>query len=192
MHRVVIITEWSAKTFVSGLICLLALSVFVACSVVEQEKLGDEGMTLQGKILISFANERLALRYRFVGKPGDGILYVRSVAGVVQNQFRIEKDQLFILDPKSRKLIRYSDRMMKRDFGISLPLEGMTFWVAGQPISNQEYRVVLVGVEGSLVSFEQFGWNISYDGFITRGDEKLPKRIKAFSGDIEVILTIDG
>lgn len=191
MHRTVIITEWSRKTFFSRLICLLALSIFVACSNIELIKPTNEGMVLSGKLFISFADERWALRYRFVGTSGDGILYFRSLGGLVQNQVRIEQDQLFIYDPKSKGMTRYSNRMMERDFGVSLPLEAMTFWVVGKPIPKQKYQATVIDTEGALVSFEQSGWTIFYDRFIASEDKNIPKKIKASSGHIEVILTID-
>ncbi len=185
------ITEWSRKAFFSGLICLLAPSIFVACSNIELIKPTNEGMVLSGKLFISFPGERWALRYRFVGTSGDGIIYFRSLGGLVQNQVRIEQDQLFIYDPKSSGMTRYSNRMMERDFGVSLPLEAMTFWVVGKPVPKQKCEAAVIDTEGVLVSFEQSGWSIFYDRFITSEDKNIPKKIKASSGNIEVILTID-
>jgi outer membrane biogenesis lipoprotein LolB len=81
--------------------------------------------------------------------------------------------------------------MMERDFGVSLPLEVMTFWIIGKPSPKQKYDDVVKDSEGALVSFEQSGWNIFYDEFITRKDKNIPKKINASSGNIEVVLTID-
>jgi len=191
MQRTVMITEWSRKAFFSRLTCLLAASIFVACSNIELVKPTDEEMILSGKLFISFADERWALRYKFVGTSGDSVLYFRSLGGLIQHQVRIEQDQLFIYDPKNKGLTRYSNWMMKRDFGVSLPLEIMTFWIIGKPSPKQKYDEVVKDSEGALVSFEQSGWNIFYDEFITRKDKNIPKKINASSGNIEVVLTID-
>ena len=190
MYRPLIITEWSLKAFLSGLICLLTLGFFVGCSSIQQINVTDEEMILRGKLSISLADQRLVMRYRFVGLPGKGTLYSRSLGGLVQNQLKIDKDQLLIYDSKSKQLIGYTSRMMERDFGISLPLEAMTFWISGKPNPKQAYRVI-AEKQGSLVTFEQSGWTIFYENFSAVKDQNIPKKIKAVSEEIEVILTVD-
>ena len=179
------------KAFFSGLICLLTLGLFVACSSIQQINVIDEKMTLRGKLSISFADQHLVIRYRFVGSPGKGTLYSRSLGGLVQNQVKIDQDQLFIYDSKSKQMIGYTSRMMERDFGVSLPLEAMTFWISGKPHPTQAYQAIIADNQDSLVTFEQSGWTISYERFMAGKDQNIPKRIKAMSGEIEVILTVD-
>ena len=191
MYRPLIITEWSVKAFFSGLICLLTPGLFVACSSIQQMNLIEDEMVLRGKLSISFANQRLVMRYRFVGLPGNGTLYSRSLGGLVQNQVRIDQDRLFIYDTKSKQMIGYTIGMMERDFGVSLPFEAMTFWISGKPDPKHAYEVVIADNQGSLITFEQSGWTIFYESFAAGKDQNIPKRIKAKSGEIEVILTID-
>ena len=179
------------KAFFSGLICLLTLGFFVGCSSIQQINVTDEEMILRGKLSISFADQRLVMRYRFVGLPGKGTLYSRSLGGLVQNQLKIDQDQLFIYDSKSKQMIGYTSRMMERDFGVSLPLEAMTFWISGKPHPTQAHRAIIADNQDSLVTFEQSGWTISYESFMAGKDQNIPKRIKAMSGEIEVILTVD-
>ena len=148
-------------------------------------------MILRGKLSISFSDQRLVMRYRFVGSPGKGSLYSRSLGGLVQNQLKIDQDQLFIYDSKSKQMIGYTSRMMERDFGVSLPLEAMTFWISGKPNPKQAYLPIIADNQDSFVAFEQSGWTIFYESFIAGKDQNIPRRIKATSGEVEVILTID-
>ena len=185
------ITERSGKALFSTLLCFWTTMFFVSCSVVKRADVPENGLLLSGKIFIEFNGESLSLRYNFSGVPGDGFLNVRSAVGLSQALIQIKGSDLFINDPKTKKMIRYSDQMIQREFGFFMPFEAMTFWIRGKPEPREEYRIISSNSEGALVSFEQFGWRVFVDYSFESQKENSPKKVKALFGENKVTVTVD-
>ena len=164
---------------------------FVSCSAVKRTDVPENGLLLRGKIFIEFKGESLSLRYNFAGVPGDGFLNVRSAVGLSQTLIQIKGSDLFINDPKTKKMSRYSDQMIQREFGFFMPFEAMTYWIIGKPEPREETRMISSNSEGDLVSFEQFGWRVFIDYLFDNQKQNSPKRVKASFGDNKVIVTVD-
>ena len=164
---------------------------FVSCSVVKRTDVPENGLLLSGKIFIVFEGKSLSLRYSFAGLPGDGLLNIRSAVGLSQTLIQIKGSDLFINDPKTKKMIRYSDQMIQREFGFFMPFEAMTYWIRGKPEPKEEYRIISSNNEGALVSFEQFGWKVFIDYSFDNQKQNSPKRVKASFGENKVIVTVD-
>ena len=191
MHRDLMITERRAKTFFSTLLCLWTTMFFVSCSVVKRIDIPENGLLLSGKIFIVFEGESLSLRYSFAGVPGDGLLNIRSAVGLSQTLIQIKGRDLLINDPKTKKMSRYSNQMIQREFGFFMPFEAMTYWIRGKPEPREETRMISSNSEGDLVSFEQFGWRVFIDYLLDNQEQNSPKRVKASFGENEVIVTVD-
>ena len=185
------ITERSGKALFSTLLCFCTTMFFVSCSAVKRTDVPENGLLLSGKIFIEFKGESLSLRYNFSGVPGDGFLNVRSAVGLSQTLIQIKGSDLFINDPKTKKMIRYSDQMIQREFGFFMPFEAMTYWIRGKPEPREETRMISSNSEGDLVSFEQFGWRVFIDYSFDNQKENSPKRVKASFGENKVIVTVD-
>ena len=164
---------------------------FVSCAVVKRTDIPENGLLLRGKIFIVFKGESLSLRYSFAGVPGDGLLNVRSAAGLSQNLIRIKGRDLFVNDPKAKKMTRYSDQMIQREFGFFIPFEAMTYWIRGKPKPTEEYKIISSNNEETLVTFEQFGWRVFIDYSSDNQEKNLPKRVRASLGENKVIVTVD-
>ena len=164
---------------------------FVSCSVVKRIDIPENGLLLSGKIFIVFEGESLSLRYSFAGVPGDGLLNIRSAVGLSQTLIQIKGRDLLINDPKTKKMSRYSNQMIQREFGFFMPFEAMTYWIRGKPEPKEEYRIISSNNEGALVSFEQFGWRVFIDYSCNNQKENSPKSVKASFGENKVIVTVD-
>ena len=164
---------------------------FVSCSVVKRIDIPENGLLLSGKIFIVFEGESLSLRYSFAGVPGDGLLNIRSAVGLSQTLIQIKGRDLLINDPKTKKMSRYSNQMIQREFGFFMPFEAMTYWIRGKPEPREEIRMVSSNSKGDLVSFEQFGWRVFIDYLFDNQKQNSPKRVKASFGENKLIVTVD-
>jgi len=101
-----------------------------------------------------------------------------------RDRLRIETtrgDEYLLTDPETE---------MVREFGWSLPVHSMRFWILGvsDPASAAEE---VVDDRGMLVRLTQGGWAIRYDGYETAGGTVLPRKIVMESGDIRIRLVAD-
>lgn len=101
-----------------------------------------------------------------------------------RDRLRIETaqgDDYLLGDPESE---------MTREFGWSLPIRSMRFWVLGvsDPASAAEE---IVDDRGKLIRLNQRGWAISYDAYEAAAGTLLPRKIVMQNGDVRIRLVAD-
>ena len=84
----------------------------------------------------------------------------------------------------------HGEALMRAVLGYALPIEGLEFWVLGQPApaspAQQQWSS-----EGYLARLHQDGWDIEYANYTQVEGMALPGRLVLKRGDLEVKLAID-
>lgn len=83
------------------------------------------------------------------------------------------------------------DRLLERQLGWSVPVQGLYYWVRGLPVPGTPEAHAL-DRNGRLIRLKQSGWDISYRRYADFGGLSLPTKIFLDDGRIEVRLVIDG
>lgn len=83
-----------------------------------------------------------------------------------------------------------AEALMQKAVGWSLPLSGLTYWVAAAPAPLGEARVER-NAEGQISVLYQQGWEIHYSRYTSHKADALPLQLNLRHDDLEVTLLID-
>lgn len=107
--------------------------------------------------------------------------------------FRIhgDTDQLRVKTTAGEEfLLRDPELEMTERFGWSLPVHSMRYWILG--VSDPALPAAEVpGDDGLLMSIEQGGWFVQYDGYIESEGLLLPRRLDLENGDVRIRVMTD-
>ncbi|MFN3786095.1 MAG: lipoprotein insertase outer membrane protein LolB, partial [Thiothrix sp.] len=70
-----------------------------------------------------------------------------------------------------------AERLLQSQLGVSLPLDGMQYWVRGIPAPNTPINNVKLDPQGRPETLQQSGWQIEYNGWHGNGAQALPEKI---------------
>lgn len=108
--------------------------------------------------------------FRISGNPA--LLSVRTSKG----------EEYFVSDP----VVDLNDQ-----FGWSIPVHSMRFWVLGVPDPAAEYQVS-VDDRGQAITLDQAGWRVSYLKYRDYAGRSLPRRLEMTKEDLRIRLAVDG
>lgn len=128
-----------------------------------QGRLAETGLVSFGGAL-SWAQSGPAFQARFYGPLGVGAV---SISGT--------PDDMEIRSKDSSVRTRDPEAYMQRQFGWSLPLDGLRYWVLGLPAPGGEPQLRL-DEQGRILSLKQNGWELAYTEYQDVGALQLPKK----------------
>ena len=70
-----------------------------------------------------------------------------------------------------------AERLLQSQMGVSLPLEGMKYWVRGIPSPDSAVEQVKLDAQGRPEMLQQAGWQVEYTGWQGNGWNALPEKI---------------
>lgn len=70
-----------------------------------------------------------------------------------------------------------AERLLQGQLGVSLPLDGMKYWVRGVPAPGSAVQQVKLDAEGRPEMMQQSGWLVEYTGWQGNGWQALPEKI---------------
>lgn len=70
-----------------------------------------------------------------------------------------------------------AERLLQSQLGVSLPLEGMKYWVRGVPSPDSPLDRLKLGAQGLPEKLQQAGWQVSYLAWQGNGWNALPEKI---------------
>jgi outer membrane lipoprotein LolB len=82
------------------------------------------------------------------------------------------------------------ERLLERALGLSLPLDGLVWWLSALPRPQVPFRAA-AGEDGHVASLDQDNWHIEYSRYRQLDGRWLPARIFARRGEIEFRLVVD-
>jgi outer membrane lipoprotein LolB len=128
-----------------------------------QGRLAESGLVSFGGDL-SWIQTGPSFQARFYGPLGVGAVAISGSPGNMQIQNKSGNYQT--QDPEA---------LMQQQFGWSLPVEGLRYWVLGLPAPSGEATLKLDDA-GHILSMQQSGWELVYSGYQTIGGMDFPKK----------------
>ncbi len=119
----------------------------------------------------------------------QGPAYVIDLIGPLgQGRVRIRGDARTVsLQTADGQLLHSTDpeQLLEQAVGVRIPLKGLLYWVRGLPDPGQ-HSTLTQDEQGRLSRLEQGGWVIDYLGYMPVANLELPKRIRAYQGELKV------
>lgn len=173
---------------------LLLMLLLAGCATVPEETVSggtetDATFAFNGRVVLKQGSQRESAGVRWVHRGDDEILLLAPLG---QTLARIRSDeQSATLEASGRKYAAQDmESLMQQVLGWQLPLNGMRYWVAAQPVPDVEAEVER-DAGGRVSHMRQQGWEISYARYTTDAADALPLRLTLKREDMEVILQID-
>lgn len=172
---------------------LLLLLLLAGCATVPEEMVhgtdAEAGFAFNGRVVLKQGKQRESAGVRWVHRGEDEILLLAPLG---QTLARIRSDeQSATLEASGRKYAAQDmESLMQQVLGWQLPLNGMRYWVAAQPVPDIESEVER-DASGRIRLLRQQGWVISYARYTTDTADALPLRLTLKREDMEVVLQID-
>ncbi|MDP2784884.1 MAG: lipoprotein insertase outer membrane protein LolB [Sulfurimicrobium sp.] len=173
------------------LLCLLLLG---GCAAPPVRQMGaavaPETFQLQGRIGVRYGTEGFSGNFSWRhGIQDDEILLLTPLGQAVA---RIERDATGVkLDtPDGHYAAQDVAELTQRILGWRLPLDGMQYWVTGQPAPD---GVASISRDASLniTRLRQQQWEIEYPAYRAQGAYVLPARVVMRNGTLELKLVVD-
>lgn len=151
---------------------------------------GDPPFELAGRLAIRQAEQALSanLRWRYDGAGEEMLITGPLGMGSVE----IERDATGVtLRARGRIERGDAEALMREALGFALPLDGLRYWVRGQPGPGGVAVRMERDAQGRLVSFHESGWDVTIPFYTAAPLNALPRRIDVESTDLRVRLVID-
>jgi len=78
---------------------------------------------------------------------------------------------------------------LENQFGWSVPVHSMRFWVLGIPDPNSEYQVN-VDEHGQATNLDQSGWRVKYLGYRDFNGRQMPRKLQMSKEDLQIRLAV--
>ena len=117
---------------------------------------------------------------RVTGPLGRGLYELSSDGGKVQLRTQ-DNRLLYAADAES---------LLQQNLGWSIPVSGFIYWIRGLPAPDSRPADMTLDESGRLQTLKQDGWQISYDGYLPRGNYELPQKITLSRDDFMLRLII--
>ncbi|MCH9027823.1 MAG: outer membrane lipoprotein LolB [Proteobacteria bacterium] len=79
---------------------------------------------------------------------------------------------------------------LEKQFGWSVPVHSMRFWILGVPDPDGDYQVS-VDDRGQAIILDQAGWRVSYLSYRTFEGITLPRKLEMTKADLRIRLAVD-
>ncbi|MEP5764837.1 MAG: lipoprotein insertase outer membrane protein LolB [Halieaceae bacterium] len=140
-----------------------------------------DNWTLSGKVAVSSERGANTARLRWIQRQDDLDLKLSGPVGMQQVTVQRRGEQLTLLRNGRVESIAGGEELFVEEFGWSLPLDYLPWWLRGLPAPQTEPTATRF-VDGHLQSLQQAGWNVEYLDYQTVEDYWLPRSI-GFSRD---------
>jgi len=121
------------------------------------------------------------LDFRFRGPLGIGGFRISGNPALLS--IRTSKgDEYFVTDPVVD---------LENQFGWSIPVHSMRFWVLGVPDPARDYQVS-VDDRGQAIILDQAGWRVSYRSYRNVEGRTLPRKMEMTKAGLRIRLAVDG
>jgi outer membrane lipoprotein LolB len=131
--------------------------------------------SLQGRLaetgLISFSGDLSwiqnggEMQLRFYGPLGVGAV---GISGNPDGMEIHTKDGVF--------QTHQPEQLMQEQFGWSVPVEGLRYWVLGLPAPSEQPPLIRLDENGRILSLKQGGWELSYSEYQPGAVVDLPRK----------------
>jgi outer membrane lipoprotein LolB len=152
---------------------------------------GDPAFELSGRLAIRQGEQALSagLRWRYDGASEEMVISGPLGAGSAE----LTRDAGGVTFRGGGRVQQSADAesLMRSMLGFALPLDGLRYWVRGQPGPGERAVRIERDAMGRLESFFEAGWQVSIPAYSVGSLAALPRRIDVQSSELAVRLVID-
>ena len=145
-------------------------------------KLAD--WSFSGKVLVKTADSADSARLHWQQQANDLELRLSGPVGLKEVSVRRRDGQVSVLRDGKWQTMGTTDDALRREFGWSLPLAYLPWWLKGLPspaITSRQTR----GNNGELGQLQQAGWTLDYLEYQAVEQHWLPARIDFSRGEVK-------
>lgn len=134
---------------------------------------------LQGRVGIQFSDQSASfgLSWLQTGKDNYEMNIKNPLTGSILAHLQGSANEVTLKANNKTYKDANAERLLQGQLGVSLPLDGMKYWVRGIPDPKAAVEAVKLDEQGRPESLQQAGWKISYSGWQGANWQALPRKI---------------
>ncbi|MDR3395034.1 MAG: lipoprotein insertase outer membrane protein LolB [Parasulfuritortus sp.] len=138
---------------------------------------------LSGRMSVRTPDQTFSGTVSWTRAAGEDTLLLSGPVGQGAAEIHRQDGQVALKLADGSQISDASDeRLMERALGVRLPLDGLLYWLSGQPRPGVTFKAGL-DQDGRIERLDQDGWHIEYSQFRRDGEHWRPGRIFANRGD---------
>ena len=149
----------------------------------------DFEFIVQGKLLLTLADEKTALQFSWQQNQDDYVIDVWGAFGQGRTQLRGTGKKMQVTRGQKVIVAGPPELVMQQQLGWSMPVEAMRYWILGQPQPNICFADYAIDEAQSNVRFRQSSWAVSVvlvNGANTARQDPQPKQVELIRDDVAV------
>ncbi|MED6341143.1 MAG: outer membrane lipoprotein LolB [Pseudomonadota bacterium] len=149
----------------------------------------DVEFIVQGKLLLTLADEKTALQFSWQQNQDDYVIDVWGAFGQGRTQLRGTGKKMQVLRGQKVIVAGPPELVMQQQLGWSMPVEAMRYWILGQPQPNIRFADYAIDEAQSSVRFRQSSWAVSVvlvNGANTARQDPQPEQVELIRDDVAV------
>ncbi|SEA63624.1 outer membrane lipoprotein LolB [Thiothrix caldifontis] len=134
---------------------------------------------LQGKVGMQFQEQSASFNLSWLqtGKDQYEMNIKNPLTGSIMAYLKGDRSEVTLQANGKTYKDASAERLLQGQLGVSLPLDGMKYWVRGIPSPDSPVQQVKLDSQGRPESLQQSGWLIEYTGWQGNDWKALPEKI---------------
>lgn len=134
---------------------------------------------LQGKVGVQFQDQSASFNIAWLQNSNDGYeMNIKNpLTGSIMAYLKGDKSGVTLQTNGKTYKDASAERLLQGQLGVSLPLEGMKYWVRGVPAPDSPLQTVKLDAQGRPEVLQQSGWQVEYSGWQGNDWKALPEKI---------------
>lgn len=134
---------------------------------------------LQGKVGVQFQAQSASFNVSWLqtGKDQYEMNIKNPLTGSIVAYLKGERSEVMMQANGKTYKDSNAERLLHAQLGVSLPLDGMKYWVRGIPAPDSPVQQVRLDTQGRPAWLQQSGWQVEYSGWKGTDWQALPERI---------------
>jgi len=158
---------------------------------VEEKNYSLKAWLLEGRIGVQTANDAWQANLFWEHDADQDRLRVSGPFSQGMVSIILQKDLIYVNEGGGvTELSHDPDAMLRDRLGFVVPLSSLRYWIVGLPDPNHDH-VPVYGGSGSLQGFQQSGWTLQFQRYMTVGDQVMPQKMAIQGPDVKLKLIAD-
>jgi outer membrane lipoprotein LolB len=134
---------------------------------------------LQGKVGVQFQEQSASFNISWLQTGNDQYeMNIKNpLTGSIVAYLKGERSEVVMQANGKTYKDSNAERLLQGHLGVSLPLDGMKYWVRGIPAPDAPVQQVKLDAQGRPELLQQSGWQVEYSGWKGTDWKALPERI---------------
>lgn len=134
---------------------------------------------LQGKVGVQFQDQSASFNMSWLQNGNDGYeMNIKNpLTGSIVAYLKGSPGEVTLQTNGKTYQDASAERLLQGQLGVSLPLDGMKYWVRGIPAPDSPVQKVKLDAQGRPEMLQQSGWVVAYNGWQGNDWKALPEKI---------------